>query len=58
MADFDLPALQKLGVYNEHHLAKMSEPVVVVCMQIFDCHGQEQRFTVYHLDAESTTFLT
>lgn len=37
MSHFDSSALQKLGVYSDSHVAKMSDAVGVICMQIFDC---------------------
>lgn len=37
MSHFDSSALQKLGVYNDSHVAKTNDAVGVICMQIFDC---------------------
>lgn len=36
ISHFELCALQKLGVYNESHVAQMNDAVGVTCMQIFD----------------------
>lgn len=37
MSHFDPSAIQKLGVCDESHVAKMNDAVGVICMQIFDC---------------------
>lgn len=37
MSHFDSSTLQKLGVYNDSHVAEMNDAVGVICMQIFDC---------------------